>query len=91
MTRPRRRWALFLWAAILSAGVAAPAEAEKVFAPEGIGTGGYDPVSYFAGGAPRALPAAIWRVLRLCRRQGRARADRSRGVLRGQRQTLFQL
>ena len=52
MTRPRRRLMLFLWASILGAGVAAPAQAEKVFAPQGIGTGGYDPVSYFAGGAP---------------------------------------
>ena len=52
MTRPRRRWALFLWAAILSAGVAAPADAEKVFAPKGIGAGGYDPVAYFTDAAP---------------------------------------
>ena len=51
MTRPRRRLIVFLWAAILGAGVAAPADAEKVFAPAGIGAAGYDPVAYFTDGA----------------------------------------
>ena len=73
--------------------------AGKLFAPEGVGAGGYDPVAQFtqgraAPGSPEfgrawrgdqllrqrrasqrlrcgagALPAAIWRVLRRCRRE----------------------